>query len=1410
MHIRFRSSLRNSHLLLPFLILFLVMILPNLSLAKQDLMPTELQQWVPWVLYDQEEKMCSLSTTESSRRYCTWPSSLELNVQPDGADFSQEWLIETRSLVPLPGNSPFWPVNVQSNGKDILVSRHQGHPAIWLNPGKHTVTGNFSWKTLPENILVPPETGLVHLTLLDKKVTTLQLDQQGRLWFRHKKVVGKDSEESLSVQVFRKITDGVPLTQQLHIQLIVSGSPRQITLGLTSGNPFIPLQLHSPLPVRLDASGRLQLQVRPGQWQIQMTLRNSEPLSPKTLTMGIIDGPWPTEEIWVFAADPKLRQIEISTVSPVDPSRTSLPENWKTFPAYLINTDGTMTLTEKNRGNPNPVPNRLKLHRKIWLDEQGSGLTVFDSISGTMTRGWRLNVNPSQILGKVDVEGNSRLITKLKGSEKTGVEVRQGSLALLAESRINMAVNNSHLEIPALGWDHNFQQLSIELNLPPGWKLLTASGVDRVSTWFNRWTLLDIFLVLIIGLATSRILGLGWGTVAILLLVLSFHQPGAPRYLWLPLLGLLGMRQVITAKKGERLCRIVSFMILITIIISSVPFMIHEIRVGIYPQLEYGDHRRITHEYGMDKGLQRKESRPMEDKIALSEPSVLPKSRKSARLQEQYSLGSSQIKDKPKSIQIDPTDMIQTGPGLPDWEWNRIQLNWNGPVNPEQNVSFLFLTPLSNTILAFVRVLFLALLIGGFLRGCLISGKTETKKVHQKAKVLGLSLCFLLSITFNSHDANAEFPPAELLQELQERLLAPPKCGEDCATINGCTIRINNDLLQVELQVDSLIRGAVPLPGKNRFFNQIMLDGQPAKILRLDSQGNSLIRVEPGSHTVLLKKQLNSQNKLSFSFPLLPEHGQALLDNWSINGLYEDGRLDKQVSLNRISPTAIKEDTREGDSNTIQIPAFVRVERTLHLGLKWTVSTRIVRLSSGTVIALDIPLLPGEHVTTDLLYLKNQHVRINMGPDQKFFRFHSSMDPVDALKLTAPKTSSWTETWFLDVSPIWHVETTGLPEINQTNPAGKRYPEYHPYPGESLQLSINRPLGVPGPTMTISRSKRVIKPGLRATETTLFFSLNASRGLQHSITLPPDIDLQKSLINGKEFPLQLDKRRLIIPIKPGKQDVEIGWRSNHGVDTKLITEAIDIGVKNVNASIEMTVPSSRWILLTGGPRIGPAVLFWGEMLVIILIALLLGRIKLTPLTTLQWLLLSLGLSQIPVSVAAVVIAWLLLLGLRKKRGHEITQVVSFNIIQVFLAILTLAALATLFFAIQQGLLGHPDMQIGGNGSAGHTLRWYQDRADSLLPTAWVITVPLLAYRVTMLLWALWLAMALLRWLRWGWDCFSDTTVWKNAPPKPKKKTAVRKRKIVTPPGKTLPKTKVTTRPAPPQKTVTKEAHNSIE
>ena len=120
---------------------------------------------------------------------------------------------------------------------------------------------------------------------------------------------------------------------------------------------------------------------------------------------------------------------------------------------------------------------------------------------------------------------------------------------------------------------------------------------------------------------------------------------------------------------------------------------------------------------------------------------------------------------------------------------------------------------------------------------------------------------------------------------------------------------------------------------------------------------------------------------------------------------------------------------------------------------------------------------------------------------------------------------------------------------------------------------------------------------------------------------------------------------------------------------------------------------------------------------------------------------------------------------RERLGAD-THKILFDLVQLGLALLTVLALTQLFSAVQQGLLGTPQMQIAGNQSTAYQLNWYQDRIGSELPQAWVLSVPLWVYRTLMLVWALWLAFALLGWLRWGWTCFSTHGLWRELKRRP--------------------------------------------
>ena len=143
--------------------------------------------------------------------------------------------------------------------------------------------------------------------------------------------------------------------------------------------------------------------------------------------------------------------------------------------------------------------------------------------------------------------------------------------------------------------------------------------------------------------------------------------------------------------------------------------------------------------------------------------------------------------------------------------------------------------------------------------------------------------------------------------------------------------------------------------------------------------------------------------------------------------------------------------------------------------------------------------------------------------------------------------------------------------------------------------------------------------------------------------------------------------------------------------------ALSPGLRAAGARLDFTVrpldPLAR------GACLGPAVLFWSLLAVNLVAWIALGRAPLTPLRARQWFLLSLGLTQAPLPISILIVAWLFALGWRRQRGAT-TPRRAFNLLQVVLAAATLAALAGLCWSITNGLLALPEMQISGKVHLG--------------------------------------------------------------------------------------------------------------
>lgn len=1295
--------------------------------------PEPLQPWIEWALYGHEDVVCAGLLGDTEGRECAWPSALALDLDAHGGGFVQRWDLQRPGWVPLPGERRRWPQAVHIDDVPATVIERGGVPYVHLGRGRHTVTGDFAWDRLPEVLPIPPRTGLVTLRVDGEEVAFPDRDLEGRLWLQRREDAAEEGGR-LALIVHRLVDDDIPLQLDTRIQLDVSGKGREVVLGPALPLGFVPMALDSPLPARIEHDRRLRVQVRAGRWQLRVLARREDPGA--ALATSEAPEPWPTSEVWVFRARPALRLVTVEDATAIDPQQTDLPPDWRQLPAYLMQAGTVMRLVERRRGDTDAPPDQLALARTLWLDFDGGGYTLHDRVTGTLTRSWRLDMSPAVELGRVAVAGRDQFITRLTTEAPPGVEIRSGALDLEADSRIDGATR----VLPAVGWLHDFQSVSAQLQLPPGWRLLYASGVDQARpSWISDWTLLDLFVVLITALATARLFGWGWGAVALLAVGVSYTEPDAPQLIWLAVLAFEAVVRFVPAGTGRRALQLGRVAALAALAVILLPFLIAQMRQALYPALEYPEWRvelARAHPAGAPAAAPAPEAAGEEGyaRDAMRQGSA-PAKRSAMR--ERIS----------EYAAVDPHSIVQTGPGLPEWSWHTVALVWSGPVARDQRLRLVLVPPALHLLLALLRVLLLAALVAR-----LIGIRPDTfRRAAATVALLGLITA--------APPARAAFPSDQLLDALRDRLLEPPECAPACAAIPRLRLEADAGRLEMRLQVDTGAPVAVPLPGHVQHWlpRTVLIDDDDGPPLLQGSDGSLWVRLEPGIHEVILEGPLPERDTVQLPLPLVPGWVEAQIADWTLEGLHGDGIAEPSLQLNRI----VRSDGEAGVALAAdQLPPFARVERTLRLGLTWQVDTRVVRLAPpDAALVLAVPLLPGESVTTADVRVSDDRAQINLPPQAGEMSWQSALAERSPIELRAAAGVPWVEVWRLDASPIWHVDAEGIPSVLPTGASVAPGREWRPWPGESVTLAVIRPEGVPGRTLTIDESELWLSPGLRATDAALALAVRSSRGAQHTLELPDGAELLGVTINGMAQPIRQEGRAVVLPVDPGLQRIELRWRAPTGMTVDLRSPPVDLGAPSVNAHLGITMPAGRWILFAGGPRFGPAVLFWSVLPVLALAAFGLGRVRSTPLRARHWFLLGIGLTQVPVVAAVAVAGWLLALGWRRERGAALGAR-PFVLLQLLLIVWTVAALGILLFAIQQGLLGQPEMQIAGNGSSAAALRWYQDRAAALLPQAWVVSTPLLVYRLLMLAWALWLAEALLRWLRWAWDSFAAGGTWR--------------------------------------------------
>jgi hypothetical protein len=1342
----------SCHWIACFLLCFPALLFPpgRAAWAEEKVIPESLRPWESWAAWGERHPDCPTPYDDAKRHVCFWPSVLSLTADEAQGTWSMEVSVFEPTWVPLPGSEEVWPQDVRGGDQPVVVVGREGVPAVKLAAGEHKLSGTFRWDEMPQRIAIPAEIGVVSLSVAGAPVPIPNWDQDGLLWLRRVRAEVTD-KDLLSVRVYRVLEDGIPLWLRTEIELTVSGKSREEPLGWVLPQGWKLSHVESPIPVAVDEQGRMKAQVRAGKWTIGLDAFRANDV--RDIQFAQDAKPVVTVELIGFRADPQLRVTELEGVAPIDASQTTFPEKWSDLPVYQWETGSPLRIVQQLRGMGLKRPEGLAIVRELWLDADGAGLTYRDQVQGRMQQLWRVDASDGLELGKVRLDGTAQLITANPQTGAPGVEIRTRELNMEAIGRMDR-----QREWPATGWRTATDSLALTLNLPPGWRAFAVFGADRVSgDWLTSWSLLDLFLLLVFAMAVWRMWGIWAGVVALVGFGLTYQEPGAPRFTWLFLLMPLALLRVVGQGAARNWMTAWKYLAAAALLLVLIPFVARQIQSAIYPQLE-GPRTTYGARGGAGPFWVSFDARvEMEGVARRSQELREEEMDKLSRTAGQVAFGGGGIGGAVQAGAVfdtanlaqDPKSRIQTGPAVPDWNWNQIRCEWLGPVSAEHRIRPLLISLPLHRLLTGVRLVFLFILLA-VLFG---AGRFALPFTRRAAGVMALIFVALIP-----GPLRAEFPTQEMLSTLRDRLLEIPDAYPHAAEIAFADLRIDENRLAMEAEIHSALRVAVPLPGKLPSWSPVSVKvngAQAAIVSRMD--GYLWLIAPPGVHRVTVEGLLPDAAEWEWTFLLKPRRVSIDAPQWNVTGLQPDGVPEQQIFFVRKQQEA---EAGEAAYDRREFQAIVAVERRLEIGLAWQVRNRVSRLSSeGKAVSLKVPLLPGERVLDSNLTVNDGLIDVRLGADENQFSWNSELVVGDSLHLTADKSGQWVERWLLAASPVWNVSTTGLEPVFEPQQRDL-IPVWRPWPGEEITLSFSKPEAVPGDTATVQRVQHETSLGRRERTMQLAVELECSIGTEFVIELDADAEVSSLELDNQQIPLRRDGARLFVPAHPGKQSIEIAWRTQQPVETVVSAGPVRLPDKGSNVTTVINVPESRWVLWAAGPLRGPAVRFWVILACAILAAIVLGSLPLSPLSRLEWVLLVIGLTQVHVAAALVVVGWLFVLAWRGRLSTADIGRWRFNLLQVVLVALTLAALAILVVVVGEGLLGRPDMFIVGNNSTQTRLEWFQPRVDQALPEPRVFSISVWFYRVLMLFWALWLATALIRWLQWGWHEFSHGGSWK--------------------------------------------------
>ncbi|WP_444996909.1 hypothetical protein [Aliikangiella sp. IMCC44359] len=1318
--------------------------------------PDELAKWSEWVKYEQTYRTCpslnGVSSGNKKNHLCAWPGVMELSVSERQAHFKQFWQLFDESQVPLPGSRSYWPQNVKVNGQTAVVLQQGNTPYILLPKGLYTIEGNVLWSKRPESLPIPTQVALLDVSINGVRQPFISYSKnQSQVWLGSVKKAQVKEKDFLKLRVNRLISDGHPMEMNVVINLEVSGRVREQKLTRFSTHQYQLMSVSSILNTRIDSQGDLWVQMKPGNFRIQLNFKVHH--NPESISLDQVGDSWPEQEIWAYQNNERLRSTQISGVSPIDSEQGFMSE-WKNFPHYVVNHQEALTIKERQRGMSHNFDS-LSLERQIWLSFDNQTFYFFDTIKGQKTKDWRVSTIENYQLTQLSNHGKERLIT-YDDKQRTGAEVRTRTINIEASGEVDVD-NMQH----ASGWDIPFANTRVVMHIPPGRKVINISGSDSVNgDWISRWKLIDLFFVLVTTALVFKFFGIWASVLALVTLVLGYHEANMPMFWWFNFVAALSLALKVTHQKLTQVTRVYQWVSLAILIIFLFPFLAEQIRFTLHPQLE------------MNQSLESGNSR-----YSVKSPPISNFVAKQSEVREEVLEDALELKSqrlsKPKKVTVtgsriqqtsldtsyEQDAVIQAGKGKPNWHWQHAGYSWNGPIEGTENVSITLLSEIWVKVLRVMLIIFSILLLLVLLNRNVIKDE-KFKKIFSGSIKASLLFIGVIGITllgaYNQPLSAADYPNEKLLKELQSRIYPQPLCEPECISVSNINMQVNelNIKLVAEYQSGALKAALLPKSDDWR-IKQVILNQKVVKSLWQNQQGAWILLPE-GLSTVVIKASLKDKSNISLYFPEYPKRVVYDAIGWDVSGVNLNHLLSDSVQLTRQTTNVSSIEfaqSKAGKDNVKQaqeqsINNLLLVTRFFKFSNEWRLTTSVTRKAPliGT-ITTELPLLSYEKPLQMVDSIKDGKMQIVIPNNQQSVSWDSSIHGEQSFELIALDDNEINESWKILVYPSWNLQIKGIPQVapDYVNDDDFWVYQYFPRAGEKLSVMIRKPPAVKGDSLAITSASQEFNISKRKTTTDLSINYRATRA--ETLLLHVGETAVKNLRHdGSQVNVGNVDGILSIALKPGEHQIELLLESGQAISKQLKLIGVSLNREFTNLTTKVNLPDSRWLIYASGPGYGPAIIYWGELIFFILLAIGLSKLSFSPLNYWQWLVLGMGMSTYSWPAMVFVSIWLLASEWRRKNQQQPTQ---YKVMFAWITLLsTIAAVLVLISAVPNGLLETPDMGVVGNGSYTNSLVWFLDRGTNILGETVVYSLPIWIYKGLMLIWATWLSFSLIKWIGW--------------------------------------------------------------